>query len=117
MMSPDERIVAAAIQYRPKGYRKGSHVCLGKTHAEIIGQFAIMGLKQSDRESGTEIQGFWTSSNRFVNRSEAYYIADAQGQLIDSDLHGHEPYLVSENVQYAAWDGWERGIQRYIPDP
>lgn len=118
MAFPDEVIVAAAIQYRPNGFCKGSMCMLGRTHAEIIGEFAIAGLTKTDRGFNTEIQGFWTNKNRFVTREEALFIADHQGQLKDpKDDILTKGYLISECVNYAPWDGWNSSHNRYIPDP
>lgn len=99
MESNNEFIVAAAIKYRPIGFRAGFMVRVGKSHAEIIRYFADIGLKRSDREPDTEEQGFWTTANRFVTRIEAYQIARTQNQLIESPKEGNAQ-LISENVNY-----------------
>lgn len=118
MVSPDEVIVAAAIEYRPNGFRKGAMCRVGRTHAEIINGFAAIGLTKVDRGLNTEVQGFWTSKGRFVSREEALFIADMQGQLKEpKDSTLARGYLTSEYVNYAPWDGWNSDYTRYVPDP
>lgn len=43
-------------------------------------------------------QGFLTSKGRFVNRTEAFYIADRMGQIIEKTGNQGEPTLYSEDL-------------------
>lgn len=62
----------------PHNISEGIVLC-GWRHACIIAQMnALTGLKQYQT---TEVQGFLTNKNKFVNRREAYNIAKAAGQL------------------------------------
>ena len=81
--------------YLPKNIESGI-VFFGLRHAHCIYlKYALTGLR--DSESGEYIQGFLTTKNRFVNRTEALEIAKQQNQIIDYDeIHGNSLY--SENL-------------------
>ena len=81
-----ETIICAANHYddgkeytfNPKNITKGFVVC-GHRHHNCIQMFAqIVGFpytEQGHQIHNTEIQGFLTNTNRFVNREEAMLIA------------------------------------------
>lgn len=73
-----ERIVCAAI-------RQGLKVMVGKSHAQLINRavFAEWHLPITKED-----QGFWTSSNRFVDREEAFKIAKNADQLNERAVEG-----------------------------
>ena len=76
----DERITFAAIM------RPDNCIMYGKSHSDVINRIP-RGLCSS---AG---QGFWTSNNRFVGRSEAYSIAWKAKQIVAINKTGS---LVSE---------------------
>lgn len=89
----NEYIICAANHYddgkkhvhQPKNITSGFVVC-GRRHHNCINIFAlIVGFPYDDRGNEihkTEVQGFLTNSNRFVDRQEAYKIAFAADQII-----------------------------------
>jgi hypothetical protein len=84
-----ERIIAAAIQY-------GGTISLpppARHHTIIQTMDLEMGIEGIRAEPQT--QGFLTSTGRFVNRIEAYYLAFKSGQII-SETKG--PRLFSEDL-------------------
>jgi len=58
---------------------------------------ALTGLRSVPAESGESVQGFLTNKNRFVDREEAYLIAEAAGQLNDRP-RGGSLQLFSEDL-------------------
>ncbi len=88
-----ERILCAANYYndgkvytfKPKNVIKGFVVC-GRRHHNCIHTFAqIVGFPYSPEAMvihNTEIQGFLTNTDRFVDRKEAYKIAFEADQII-----------------------------------
>lgn len=106
-----ERILCAASWYKelplikpevllPRGFApynvdKGIVFC-GWRHPNCLYQkVAITGL--ADSESGDNEQGFLTSKNRFVDRTEGLIIARAAGQILDeSNVRGDR--LHSEDI-------------------
>lgn len=44
------------------------------------------------------VQGFLTSENRFVNRTEALKIASAAGQIPEGNKHNPVEVLLSEDI-------------------
>ena len=82
-MPEQERIICAAI----KSYNE---VYCGYRHSNIYSQFRFFKPNESD-------EGFITTYNgRFVNREEAWLIADDAGQIINRD-EGIIGTLFSEN--------------------
>lgn len=91
-MFKTEYIICAANYYndgvvqdhRPRNIQEGFVIC-GHRHHNCIGTFAqMMGFPYSDeamRIHQTEIQGFLTNTNRFVEREEAREIAFKAGQI------------------------------------
>jgi hypothetical protein len=88
-----ERIICAANYYidnsthvhNPKNIKVGFITC-GRRHCNCIQTFAqIVGFPYSETSleiMKTEIQGFLTTKNRFVDRKEAYKIAFEADQII-----------------------------------
>lgn len=97
-------ILCAAIWYKNEksathdvsNINSGIVVC-GRRHHNCISIYhALTGKTTCDRE--TDIQGFLTSDNRFVDRKEGYQIAQAAGQLLH-DMHDKtNPILISEDL-------------------
>lgn len=88
-----EKIICAANyyndgkkhQHQPKNIESG-FVLAGRRHHNCINTFAqIVGFPYSPKAMElhrTEIQGFLTTTNRFVDRKEAYKIAFNADQII-----------------------------------
>lgn len=84
-----ETIVAAAVQF-------GATISLpppARHHTIIQTMDKEMGI--DGYHATPQAQGFLTSSGRFVNRVEGFYLAHAAGQII-SDTQG--PQLFSEDL-------------------
>ena len=104
-----ERIICSAIWYkdlplkkddwpvglmRPKNCDRGI-VFAGQRHPQCLYQMvAITGLHQ--HEAGEEVQGFLTSTNRFVDRHEGSKIAMECGQI--DRLNYNSETLYSEDL-------------------
>ncbi|MEK1908147.1 MAG: hypothetical protein AAAB13_20435 [Pseudomonas sp.] len=87
MSEERERIIAAAIQF-------GATISLPPParHHTIL---QTMDLEMHlDESSATASQGFLTSTGRFVNRVEGFYIAHRAGQIGTKDT----PQLFSEDL-------------------
>ncbi len=92
-MKIKEYILCAANYYNDDGHYQhqpintlvGFVVC-GRRHHNCIGIFArIVGFPYNERAfviANTEVQGFLTNTNRFVDRKEAYKIAFEADQII-----------------------------------
>jgi hypothetical protein len=90
----EEIILCAAIWYKdlptqrllPKNIDKGI-VVLGHRHGHCIDTlYQLAGLrtvKNSADGVGESVQGFLTNTNRFVDREEAFDIAESANQLND----------------------------------
>lgn len=107
----EERILCAAIWYkdvelkrdipqvRPKNVDRGI-VVLGYRHGQCIWTMACLtGLRTVDNgedAAGDHEQGFLTSTNRFVERTEALAIAKSSNQLLAGEHVYNELY--SENL-------------------
>ena len=88
-----EYIISAANYYndgkehphQPNNIKEGFVTC-GRRHCNCIGTFAmIVGFPYNEnglKLMNTEIQGFITNTNRFVDRKEAYDIAFEYDQII-----------------------------------
>jgi hypothetical protein len=91
-----EKILCAAIWLKDANYpihtckntQKHGAVLCGYRHNHIIGQInALLGKRMA--EVGGYEHGFLTSENRFLNREQAYSLADTAGQIIpDRDDKG-----------------------------
>jgi hypothetical protein len=89
-MINQERIICAAIKHKDHG------IFCGYRHGKCINQ-ASKHYHNTGNEKTWE-QGFITTDNgRFVNREEAWAIADAAGQIINRE-HGIVGTLFSENL-------------------
>lgn len=106
-MDSPEHILCAAIWYKdypvperlnsnllPVNLTKGIVFC-GHRHPHCLRQMNVVwGRRQC--EAGKEVQGFLTSKNRFVDRKEAWIIAEKQNQIIR--VSGGEGTLYSEDI-------------------
>lgn len=81
-----EYILCAAIHFndskeylhQPKNIKEGFVLC-GRRHHNCITNLTVFGKKMADYKDKT--QGFITSKDKFVNRSEASIIAEQAGQI------------------------------------
>lgn len=97
-----DKIKCAAIKYFLKIAPDEAQVTWGANHGQCIEWFGFAGYYSSMRCMDKEIQGFLTTSGRFVDRREAYQIAKRQGQLInDNEKSLGEGVLDSYNVRFA----------------
>lgn len=110
-ITPKERIICAANCYndvedhehQPINVKVGFVTC-GRRHHNCIGTFAqIVGFPYNEKAlkiMRTEIQGFLTNTNRFVNRKEAYKIAFEADQIIgpNKGYSENEIGLTSEDL-------------------
>jgi hypothetical protein len=103
----EEKIICAAIWYKdlplqnmlPTNIAQGLVVC-GHRHGHCIDIVKTLSglrtVKNAPDGVGETVQGFLTNTNRFVDRKEAYQIANKAGQIIS------EPYndrvLFSEDI-------------------
>jgi hypothetical protein len=101
-MNPDKHyIVCAAVYYQypdvypfqPFNIENGFIIC-GLRHPNCLNTFhSVLGATKkrdgtTNHSLGTkQIQGFLTSHNLFVDRKEAYIIAEACGQLENRKVH------------------------------
>lgn len=77
-----ERVLCAAVHYRngkkyehqPKNVESGLVVCGRRHHNALLTLFMLIRFKK--RNTVDIVQGFITSDDRFVDRKEAYLIAD-----------------------------------------
>lgn len=91
-----EFIKFAAIQYQEKDSDEVK-VVTGYNHAMCIEWFSCIGLYQNKRNMLIETQGFVTSTGRFIDRKEAYQIAQNAGQLLRIR---DDKVLYSQDVDY-----------------
>ena len=112
MINQREHILCAAIWYKdiplkreipsvlPKNCDKGL-VVLGHRHGQCIWTVACLtGLRTvevAEDATGPHEQGFLTNTNRFVDREEAFDIAESAGQLNDR-TRGDIRTLYSEDL-------------------
>lgn len=85
-----EKIRCAAVKY-PGGIAKGLN------HADCL--FIIGEIRGHGADRCNDIQGFVTTTGRFVNRMEAYIIAEREGQLTGTPP-GRKGILYSEFCKY-----------------
>ncbi len=99
-----ERILCSAILFddgkehvhQPKNIVKGFVVSGRRHHNCFATAFMIPDCKDL---KGKNTQGFLTSSDRFVDRYEAFFIAEEAGQLLLSNVSGKEKQaLISEDL-------------------
>ncbi len=84
-------------------FRNDNCIVLGKHHGECIQKSPFGTCKLGN------IQGFWTSTNRFVDRKEAYTLAKESGQLLPKFCIETDSVLLSEML----WDGASGGQHTY----
>ena len=102
-MPKGEYILCSAVWYddgkvhhhQPLNIETGVVVC-GFRHHNCLGTAHALGRPDGVPPSGTK-QGFLTSENRFVNRSDARIIANASGQLEGRKVHSKHG-LFSEDL-------------------
>jgi hypothetical protein len=96
-----ERILCAAIHYdinsplrvhQPKNIKGGFVIC-GYRHHNIIATYNIL----TGGNTKNEIQGFLTSTGRFVDRKEAFNIARDANQFFKGVV-SHHSELYSEDL-------------------
>lgn len=99
------RILCAAVhvkdgknyEHQPKNVGSGFIVC-GRRHHNCLNTLRILGNDYHKQQSEKAEQGFITSDDRFVDRTEGYFIAKEAGQLLH-DLHDlSNPRLISEDM-------------------
>lgn len=103
-----EYIICAAVHYHghdykiydakahlPKNISEGIVICGRRHHNCITVMYELTGVP-TRRESST--QGFMTSTDRFVNRAEAYAIAKEAGQLLHDAHDKTNLILISEDI-------------------
>ena len=88
------KLVAAAIKFYPKDSKYPQIVC-GKRHCDC---FEWMFKHQVEYDKTTQVQGFLTEDNRFVDRYEAMDIAFEERQLLNLDDYKVAKPLFSEDV-------------------
>lgn len=97
-----EKIKSAAIKYFLKSDPETPRVAYGYDHSQCIRYFSLAEYYSSMRCTEKEVQGFLTTTNRFVDRREAYQIAKKAGQLIrDNEKSLGDGVLDSYNVRFA----------------
>jgi hypothetical protein len=93
------KLVREIPEVRPKNIDRGI-VVLGHRHGQVIWTVAsLTGLRTvtfAEDAVGEHEQGFLTSTNRFVDRKEAYKIAALAGQIKNIDYSN--PDLYSEDL-------------------
>lgn len=85
-----EKIICSAIKFQIIG-SEYFHIMCGKRHADV---FETMFHQKIEYDKKTHVQGFLTSTDRFVDRYEAAEIALAAKQITNSNIH----ILYSEDV-------------------
>lgn len=88
----DEKIIAAAVHF-------GATISLPPParHHTIL-HFMALQLGVDTKQVPLQAQGFLTSMGRFVNRTEAYYIAMSEGQIVKKTGTVDVPTLYSEDM-------------------
>ena len=98
--NPKEYILCAAIHFddnkkhenQPKNKSTGFVVC-GRRHHNCYQTYWIL----NKNKLNSDIQGFITNTDRFVDREEAYKIAFEAGQIKDKKF-SDTPILISEDL-------------------
>lgn len=86
-----ERIVSSAVKFKFNGNSHNQILC-AKRHSTI---FKLMHEKDFICDSENLIQGFFTNTDRFVDRRDAVYIARAAGQV---PISFEKDFLYSEDI-------------------
>ena len=90
---PDARIY---YNHQPSNIKYGYVICGFRHNNCIQTKYLLSGLKIHDGRN--LISGFLTSKNRFVDRKEAYEIADSQNQIVHKSGNLNERILYSEDI-------------------
>jgi hypothetical protein len=99
-ITPLERIVCSAIRWKAKPHHEYTNVC-GFRHNDCYNVMqGLMPHIKFDDLPGRESQGFLTSHNRFVDRSEGYKIARDAKQLLLGDYQQTEPFMLTSEDLY-----------------
>lgn len=89
-----EKIKSACIKYRLISDPDTDRFVTGYSHGSCIDWFSAADIYPPSRINEYEVAGFMTTEGRFVDRIEAYKIAEAAGQLIKPNslgsLHSYE---------------------------
>ena len=93
-----ERIKSAAIKYRLVNDPESDKIVEAFDHTYCRSWFMHAEIYPNQRILEVEEEGFVTDSGRFVNRIDAYNIAEAAGQLISTDMNR---VLHSYQVEYS----------------
>ena len=92
-----EKIKASAIKYRLVSDPENDRIVHAFAHEYCRDYFRAAEIYERDRIMDAEVEGFLTTSDRFVDRYEAYEIALNAGQIeVPNDNH----ILKSYNVKY-----------------
>ena len=107
-----EHIICAAVHFhtnkqheeQPTNIESGL-VVAGRRHSDcymtVINLVGADFLSDFSERDEAQVQGFITSTNRFVDRSEAWQIAEANNQIIygyEASNDGDDSILISENL-------------------
>lgn len=93
----DKRITAVAISYKKGRYTYIFDAPPPQRHHDILRDQA-RDIKVMKDRGYVEVQGFIINDNEFVDRSEAYKIASANGQLLPRKSGYDGPELFSEDL-------------------
>ena len=93
-----EKIKCAAIKYRLISEPETDKIVGGYDHAYCMDYFRLAEIYPNKRIEAAEMEGFLTTSDRFVDRYEAYEIALKAGQI---NFEDENHILKSYNVNYA----------------
>ena len=109
MNNKKEYIICAAIHFKneivykeqPINVKSGI-VIAGRRHSDccltIINLIGDDFLSKYNHANKKAVDGFITSTNRFVDRYEAYKIAKEQNQVLYEESNSKNKILVSENL-------------------
>ena len=87
-----KEIIASAIKFYEVGNEYPVIMC-GKRHSDILKRMYNLGI-QYDKPSS--IQGFLTTDNKFLNRTEAFLIANISGQLLPEAVKKYKDVSIAE---------------------
>lgn len=76
-MKSKEKVVAAATKFYSNDSPLSPTIMTARRHVDIRERLSLTNIYSFD-----EVEGFWTSNDRFVDRYEAKEIAVAANQLI-----------------------------------
>ncbi len=91
------KIKSAAIQYQLKAEPGIAHIVTGYFHSYCLEALSCMDLYPNLRIAECEKEGYITDTGDFINRKEAYLIAEKAGQIKNKNEAG---ILYSYNVNY-----------------